>query len=345
MNRDAFAGQSARVTAETGARVHHHKSQQGLTMVELLVAMVISAVIVLAAVSSLIVSRQGFTAVDSSAQLRDNARFASDNLQRFAVQAGFSDVAWATTARTPDALASLPPSVFGFNNATLSTSNPIASTARSNTATLGFGSDVLVLRYQVAAKATGASIADNSMIDCFGEPQTVVATTRDETYANILHIDLDDAGEPSLMCSTSNKTNRQPLVRGVESFQVLYGVDGVTANTALLATSVAQSVATSFLRADQMTVATDPTGALTNANWRRVRSIRIGMVLRGPVGSAQESLARTYYPLGIAAGSATGAAGSAMTTSTDSGAAYTPAADTRLRQVVTLTIQLRNEPS
>ena len=56
--------------------------QQGLTLVELMVAMAISLLITLAAVAALIVSRQGFTALDASSQLRDNGRFAADLLQR-----------------------------------------------------------------------------------------------------------------------------------------------------------------------------------------------------------------------------------------------------------------------
>ena len=58
------------------------KNQSGLSLVELLVAMAISTVIAIAAVSALIVSRQGFTTVDAASQLRDNARFATDLIQR-----------------------------------------------------------------------------------------------------------------------------------------------------------------------------------------------------------------------------------------------------------------------
>ena len=179
------------------------------------------------------------------------------------------------------------------------------------------------------------------MIDCFGNPQTVLPVNRDDFRANILHVDVDNNGEPALMCSTDSNLVRQPIVRGVENFQVLYGVDGVAAGTAVTAT--ATFLATNYLRADQMAVPSDPTGALTNANWRRVRSIRIGMVIRGAIGSAQESAARTYYPLGTALSASGGTPGSAMSSTNDAGTIFTPAADSRLRQVVTMTIHLRNE--
>ena len=78
------------------------RSQLGLTLIELLVALVISSVIAIAAIAALVVSRQGFTTVDAASQLRDNARFATDMLQRFGVQAGFRDITDATTAWAKD---------------------------------------------------------------------------------------------------------------------------------------------------------------------------------------------------------------------------------------------------
>ena len=68
------------------------KKQTGLTLIELLVAMTIGLLIVLAAAAALLVSRQGFFAVDAASQLRDNARYAQDIIQRLGVQAGFKNV-------------------------------------------------------------------------------------------------------------------------------------------------------------------------------------------------------------------------------------------------------------
>jgi type IV pilus assembly protein PilW len=48
------------------------KPHRGLTLIELLVAMALSLLVVLAAVSALVVARQGFSSVDASSQLRDN---------------------------------------------------------------------------------------------------------------------------------------------------------------------------------------------------------------------------------------------------------------------------------
>ena len=332
----------------------HFKAQSredGLTLIELLVALVISSAIALAAISALVVSRQGFSTVDAASQLRDNARFASDMLQRFGVQAGFNDFADATTVWPKDT-AGMPignplANVRGFNNSKASATDPVNSaTARTTSTELGYGSDVLVLQYQVAVTNPSVfpPVSDNSMIDCFGASPTATATAPGDRRANIIHVGIDDTGEPGLRCSTDDalKSPRsQAIVRGVENFQVLYGVDGITPG--VQATGAKANLVTNYLRADQLTVAVDPDGSKTNANWRRVRSLKIGMVLRGPIGSAQQATSQTYYPLGGGRSAPLGALGSAMSSSADIGTAYTPPADNRLRQVATFTIHLRNE--
>ena len=89
---------------------------RGLTLVELLVAMAVGLVVVLAAISALSVARRGFTTVDAASQLRDNGRFAADMIQRIGVQAGYKDVFFAAT-RPKSAASDPPPSVMGFNDA------------------------------------------------------------------------------------------------------------------------------------------------------------------------------------------------------------------------------------
>ena len=70
----------------------------------------------------------------------------------------------------------------------------------------------------------------------------------------------------------------------------------------------------------------------TRENWRRVRAVRIGMVMRGPVGSAQLAVATTLQPLG------------AMYVATaDTGSALAVAADGRLRVQTAFTVHLRND--
>ncbi|MFM9881293.1 MAG: PilW family protein [Burkholderiaceae bacterium] len=319
---------------------------KGLTLIELLVALAISSILALAAIAALVISRQGFTSVDAASQLRDNARFSTDLIQRLSVQAGYKDLQYASTNRTANAagLAANPdPNITGFNNARASATDPVNTSTARAAGSAGFGSDILILRHQVSETFPGSGISDRSMINCAGVASAVVPADRDAREISILHVAVS-LGELSLMCTTINSVSgditTQPIVQGVENFQVLYGVDNVVPNTAPAAGAASDAIADRFLRADQMVVAADPVG--TNANWRRVRSLRIGMVIRAAAGSAQEIVSQTFYPLGSGRNAAGGTPGSALSSANDPGTVFTPTADNRLRQIVTFTVQLRN---
>jgi type IV pilus assembly protein PilW len=72
--------------------------------------------------------------------------------------------------------------------------------------------------------------------------------------------------------------------------------------------------------------------AANSPNWNTVVAVRIGMVMRGDVGSAQVASTATLYPLGK------DFTGSTSTT----GWAFTPPADGRIRKVFNATFMLRN---
>ncbi|MEO6973062.1 MAG: PilW family protein [Rhodoferax sp.] len=326
--------------------------QRGLTMVELLVALTISILIALAAVAALVVTRQGFSAVDAASQMRDNGRFAVDLIQRLGVQAGYKDLAYAATpaglnmAGNP---ANPDPNITGFNNALIHGTDPLNQSIPRTTGVDGYGSDILILRYQTGETFPGSNKSDKAMVDCAGNPAGAIPDNRYDRMVSIIHVAVSQ-GEPSLMCSFSATGTApfttQPIVQGVENFQVLYGTDGVTAGVApptnpASAAALSDSVPDRYLRADQLTVAGDAIG--TNANWRRVRSVRVGMVLRGPANSAQDKTAQTFYPFGAARSAAAGTDGSAMSSAGDPGTIFTPAVDGRLRHVVTVTVHLRND--
>ena len=321
-----------------------------MTLVELMVAMAIGLVVVAATVGVLSVAQRGFNTVDASSQLRDNARYATELITRIVLQTGFEDVAYATTPRKNDALldANPFPNITGFNNAKPSGSDPYNTTSGAWGATsIGHGSDILILRYQGAETYPGSGKADRSIITCNGDSPGTIPSNRDERIVSIFYVATGTNGEPALMCRSSPtdtvippSTGGQPIVTGVESFQVLYGVDGVTPNTATPATAPPPSKTDRYLRADQMVVAGD--AVATNNNWRRVRSIRIGMVLRGATNSVQDPQDVTVLPFGDSPGSSGGAVGSAFTSAADPGTTYQAGADGRLRQVVTFTIHLRN---
>jgi type IV pilus assembly protein PilW len=320
--------------------------QGGFTLVELLVALALTLVIVTAAVATLIVSRRGFSTVDAVSQLDENARFTTEILRRTIAQAGFLDVAYATgtTAgqfKVANAAAILP-MVHGYNNAQIPdppdfepfsvNGNRSSCPGTSGTACKN-GSDVLIIRAQAAAR--NAKQADGVTTNCRGSAEPTVPTDAADVITSEFFARVDtNTGEPTLMCHANgtntkgeNRFSTVPLVSGVESFQVLYGVDGVDPGKPMAA---ADSVVDHYLRADQLDVPGNDAASL--ANWQRVRAVKIGLVLRGPANSAQDSVATIKYPFGVGG----------YSSAADPGTALAAPADGRLRQTVSFTVYLHN---
>ena len=314
--------------------------QRGLTLVELLVAMALSLLVVMAAVAALTYSRQGFRSVDASSQLRDNARFAESIMRRIILQGGFLNTKYAVNLGSDFKTSSTveEPNIKGFDNAKYTQDLATGVTTASPSNGIN-GSDLLIVRYQSGDTNSGAPAsapANQTMINCSGGtvPDAFDGTER---MASVFHINTSaTTGEPTLMCSFNSFSSgawtwsTQPLIDGVETLQILYGVDGVTAGAAPTASETIIPV--QYLRANQLIVSGNEPATI--ANWKRVRTIRVGMVLRGPPGSAPEQNVPAQYPLGTASMplSVTGDTGSTLAAQTDG----------RLRQTVTFTVHLRN---
>ena len=315
-------------------------------MVELLVGLTLGLLVAGAAVATLIVGRVGFTSVDSATELRENARFAASLISRIAVQSGFEDAAGGHF--------SVPalPGVRGYVNAMAANPLSLPSTFPTNLAhnsrnslctvsdtSCANGSDVLILSYWgVSTPPAPGNPADGSMINCAGIPEP--ERTTGLSYS-VFHVERTVLGaEPTLVCSYqaagSSSWLTVPLVTGVESFKVMYGTDNVTPGTCSAPVAAGDvQAANQYLTAAQLDVG----GAYCANNWARVRNIRIGMVVRGPVGSAGNTAlsAQTWTPL-----AASGAAYS-FVSSTDTGTSLAVPADGRLRQQLEFTIHLRNQ--
>lgn len=320
------------------------RRDHGLTLIELMVTLVLALIVVLAAVTALLATRRGFQGVDAVGLLQDNTRFAADLVQRIAAQSGhLADEHAVQTRRAtlPLAGAPVPPSdVQGYDDALgPAGANGSRGTgcATSAGASCRQGGDVLVLRTQAATRAPGADVTDHATLDCMGDTVKTPPADGTDRSVSVFYVAVGNDAEPSLMCAAGNAGASgtamdppQPTVQGVESFQVLYGVDGVQPNARTPATTPADGVAERYLRADQLVVAGDD--AATRENWLRVRSLRIGMVLRGPPGALQDRSSRpTLYPLG-----------EAMSSAADPGTRFVPDADGRLRRTAAFTVHLRN---
>ena len=350
------------MTARSGFR--SGRFMRGFTIVELMVAIAVGLVLALAAAASLLVGSRGYSTVDAAAELRQNASFVVALVGRITAQAGFQDVYFATRPASPSDLAAAFPAISGFNNATVTSTSSTTGDIKINSANsdtlnvttweagkLGFGSDVLVVRYQPVARGVEDPKSDGSMLDCSGATAATPSLSRDDNSINVFFVtkdvDGEPDGEPALSCYSLNSDRktfkgRVALVRGVESFQVLYGVQAKNPIENMAFESSKDAIPYAYMRADQMVVGNDPHGEATRKNWQLVRSLRIGMVLRGSVNKQQAAVPQVLYPLGLAKSSGEGTGGSAFGSSDDPGSIFTAPADGRFRSAETFTIHLRN---
>jgi len=298
--------------------------QQGLSLVELLVALAISLVIVVAASAFFLSNSRSRDTQDAASLLQDNARFATEVITRSIQQAGYQNYIWSTVGAAGRREV-LPPSdeqpdIRGYNNAAAGTSTDFSSSSWGNNKSSNRvnNSDALMVRFQ----GSGSGSGDGSMIDCMGRPQPAPAVAGDRAYS-IFEVYQSGTTEPELRCKyVTTDINPEPIVRGVESLQFLYGVD--TDN---------DSIADTWKNAQQVDNGCSGTGCITN--WQQVRTVRVGMVLRSPTAVAVSSATgtSTLSPLGVYFSQGLSSSPDTLTVNN---------ADGRLRKVVTFTVNVRN---
>lgn len=307
-----------------------------MTLVELMVSLVISSLIVIAAAAFLLGSSRTRDTQDAAGELQDTARFVTEIITRNIQQAGFQnhiDGSQGSIVRREGNKfdASIQePDVRGWNNSAAGSDLDHGSHDRSTNRVNN--SDTLVLRFQglstMVSTGTGTATvtgmqADGSMIDCRGQPvglDDASAVTNADIASSVFEIRQSTGAEPELRCKYKNSSGNwvsEVIARGVEVLQVMYGLD-----------TNGDFVPDLWQNAQQVDVAAN------QADWRKVRAIRVGMVLRSSARAGLIGGAITYQPLG---------AQFSQSTTTDPGSSFTAADDGRLRKVVTFTVNVRND--
>jgi type IV pilus assembly protein PilW len=325
--------------------------QSGVTLTELMIALVLGALVVLAGTAMVVTSRGTYRSQDEGTRLAESGRFGLELADRMVRLSGYTnfgddpgpppayrDVDYTAWTVSPDSYAMNGPAVVGSDN-----SKPGGAAGLN-------GSDSLTIRFYGTSTAGTTTVvnggtADGNVIDCAGVPvpqpaQNETAYTQARDY-NVLFVDTDSDGEPALKCrrltydASGNPTttfDTQTLIRGVESFQVLYGeaIPQAAPNNDLDTYPPASIVYRTGIGGS------NPVG-----NWANVLSVRIAMLLRTATGTRPdpEPATVTYHLLGTgyAASSDPGVDFSLATLST--------AERTRVRRVVQTTVFLRNRVS
>ncbi len=222
------------------------KQQRGLTLVELMVAMVIGLVLVGGVIQIFVANNQTYRVTDNMSRVQENSRFALDNLGKIIRLAGFK----GDTEVSPntDFISS---GIF-TNAQTVSGTN--GGIGAANTLD---PSDDISIRYK------GASVGN--MTDCVG---TNIGQGTASAGVEVVNRYYVQGG--SLMCQSS-VGGAQPLIDNVASMQILYGM--TTDSTAFH-----DLQAECYISAASIGAGTD----CTTLNFAEVVSVRIRLLFSTP---------------------------------------------------------------
>ncbi|QOY95928.1 PilW family protein [Massilia sp. UMI-21] len=244
--------------------------QRGMTMPELLVAMAIGLGVLLAGASLFIWASRSFAAQAETAAMDDAGRYALEAIARAVRQSAAVD--WEGQADGPDP--SAPARLAGLDARSVSK----AGVAIDNSSTQAVnGSDVLAVRFP----GTGAAPnGDGTTLDCAG-----FSVHRDEEGWSIFYVARNAQGEAELRCKYRGASawSADAVVGAVDSFQVLYGLDGDAdgaperyVNASALAGLDAGLVLAGATAAER------EADLRRRTHWKQVASVRVALLLHGP---------------------------------------------------------------
>jgi type IV pilus assembly protein PilW len=318
--------------------VDRRRRSAGLTVVELMVSITLGLLVMLAGGALLVATSASYANQAAVIRLNDGARFALEVMTRAARQTAFVnwDVADAPVGTRPEDSAN----VAGLDARSLGRDSegiaaPLAGAVN--------GSDVLALRYYGTGPAIGG---DGAVLNCAGFGVGAGSSEAARGWS-IFYVALDAAGESELRCKYRGEKNwaADALVRGVDSFQVLYGldtdepVDGIV-NQYLNATAI--DALDAVLVLDGADAAAKVRDLHKKTYWKRVVSLKIALLLHGPPGSRPATAPMSFDLFGQPYADTDGG--------NDRGVHFdeqtlAPALQHSARQLVVTTIVLRNGPS
>lgn len=208
------------------------RGECGSSLIECLLAASLSACVLLASLSMLQAANAAFVLQEQAVLLQENGRYAIHIIARALQQLSYVD--------------------YALSDAALNTE--LALQGQDNNGVNG--SDVLTLHF-------AGSGADSDVINCagFAIPVQTTSTQPDQGWS-IFYVANNTDGEPELRCKYRGSAgwSSQAVVAGVESFQVLYGID-----------SDADGIVNQYLNADSVSAL---------SVWSQVVAVRFALLLR-----------------------------------------------------------------
>lgn len=260
--------------------------EAGLTLVELMISITLGLIIVMAATALLLSSKSGYIQQDESARMDDAGRYAIESIARAVRQAAY--VNWDSSEAPVVATDAVSPNIRGLD------ANSLNAAANGLTSPLNRsinGSDVLAIRFFGAGTGTHG---DGTMVNCagFGVPAPANAAAAENARGwSIFYVAQESSGEHSLYCKYRGENGWAvaAIAHGVDSFQVLYGVDtdgdGLP-NQVLNAAGV-----------DALDAAPPPSGGgggSAGSHWKKVVTVKVALLLRGTNGARTDTTNAVY---------------------------------------------------
>lgn len=257
--------------------------QRGMTMAELLVAMTIGLVVLLAAGSLFVWSTRAFAAQVETAAMDDAGRYALDVVARAVRQSAAVD--WEMHGNGPDAAAPAP--LAGLD------ARRVAQTGFAIDSPLAtavvHGSDVLAVRYPGSGAPPSG---DGTTLDCAG-----FSVHRNEEGWSIFYVARNAQGEAELRCKYRGASNwsADAVVGAVDSFQVLYGLD-LDADGApeRYLNASALDALDAGLALVGATPAERDADLRRRTHWKKLASVRVALLLHGAPSRLANAGGATY---------------------------------------------------
>ncbi|MGO4380768.1 PilW family protein [Pseudoduganella sp. RAF53_2] len=222
--------------------------QCGFGLAEAMIAAALSLFLTLVASTMLIAANANYLNTGAASRVDDSGRFALAIIGQAVRQAGYGD---SDTA----AFAGLDAASIKENTSAIDEPQPAIN-----------GSDVLLVHF--------AGSADGAMVNCAGFEEAGPHAW------SIFYVGKAADGEAELRCKYKGASNwaADAIVRGVDSFQLLYGLD---------TDEPQDGIPNRYLTADAINAMDAATAAAgtPKSNWRRVASVRVALLLHGEFGS------------------------------------------------------------
>lgn len=243
--------------------------------------------VVLAAISLLVSTKAVYIDQDEGARIQETGRYAIETIARSVRQAAYEN--WDSTEAPIVATSAVSANIAGLdahslNARTEGLGSPLAASIN--------GSDVLAIRFFGSGRG---STGDETMLNCagVGVPAPTSPESADmERGWSIFYVSRDSSGEYELYCKFraiedegadgQPRWTAQSIARGVESFQVLYGLDtdadGLP-NQFMTATAINALDEGLVIPGDSDAVRNTQRNAKTH--WKKVVVVKVALLLRG----------------------------------------------------------------